>query len=140
MSNNRNEEANVFRIPDNVISSKRIFTFRRRNLIEGAIFSLVVIAIILHIPFVPRVKTIVTIVLSLVTMMINLRGIKGMSLTEFFAAIRYWTKNRSIYHLRSVNNATRKKKTNGKIAAQNESYAEKIVRFGKAKFKEIRNA
>ena len=53
-----NEKLIEYAIPDNILDSKRIFGFRRRNWIEGLICAGMVGFIICLIPFVPRVKII----------------------------------------------------------------------------------
>ena len=57
------EELIDYRIPDNILESKRIWGFRKRNWIEGIICACIVGYIIYKISFVIRVKIILIVIL-----------------------------------------------------------------------------
>ena len=121
-------------IPVNVTQSKRIFGFRMRNIIEGIIAAVIVAMLIRLIPFVLKVQIIVTIALSGSVLVLNLLGLKGMSLSECFINLILSKATRKEYHLRSIRYVGKTKDftaSNGKTAVLNESIAEKIFRTTK---------
>lgn len=97
---NEDEKLIVYTIPDNVLESKRIFGFRRRNWIEGLICAAIVGFIILQIPFVLRVKIIFLVCMCGPILLLNLIGIKDQSLFEVISNIRISKANKGEYHLR----------------------------------------
>lgn len=97
---NEDEKLIVYTIPDNVLESKRIFGFRRRNWIEGLICVVIVGFIILQIPFVLRVKIIFLICMCGPILLLNLVGIKDQSIFEAISNIKLGRENKGEYHLR----------------------------------------
>lgn len=79
---NEEEELIAYEIPDNIIDSKRILTFRKRNWIEGIICVVIIGFIVWSIPFVLRVKIIFTVCIGGAVLWLSLHGIKDQSLTE----------------------------------------------------------
>lgn len=135
--NDDNGEPIIYFIPENILQSRRIMSFRRRNLIEGAISAVALGLIIYQVPFVPRVKAIITVCMCLAVFVVNLLGIKNMSISEVVSDFIYYKKHKALYHLRSINNAkkiSRNSKTGRVATAVNESGAEKIVRIAKEKY------
>ena len=140
MSNKDNEEDPIFYpIPQNVLgSSKRFLNFPQRNWIEGIISSAIVAWIICQVPFVNRVKIIVVACVCVAVLIINLIGIKNMSLSEVIVNFYQFKKEQRNYHLRSIRNAKKQKfnEKSGKITVSlNESLLEKGIRVGKEKYK-----
>ncbi len=137
---NENEgEIRTSIIPVNVTQSKRIFGFRMRNIIEGIIAAIIVGLLIRFIPFVLKVQVIVTIALSGSVLVLNLLGLKGMSLSECIINLIMSKATRKEYHLRSIRYARKNQTfvaTDGKAPVLNESIAEKLFRKGKEFVKE----
>ena len=126
-------------IPANVTQSRRILGFRMRNIIEGVIAALITAYLIHFIPFVPKVQIIVTIGIAGSILVLNLLGLKGMSLSECMINYVKSKASNNIYHMRSIKYV---KKNNGldisagKTANFNESLAEKGFRLAKEFIKE----
>ncbi len=122
-------------IPVNVTQGKRIFGFKMRNIIEGVIAAVIVGLLIRFIPFTVKVQIIVTIGLSGSVFVLNLLGLKGMSLSECFINLLVSKGSRQEYHLRSIRHAGKNRSitvAEGKTAVFNESIAEKAIRKAKA--------
>lgn len=101
MDDNNKTSLYEYIIPDNILSSKRILGFRRRNWIEGLIMAFAVGALIYFIPFVTRVKIIFIVCICLPILIINLIGIRDQSFTEAILNIKQAKINAGHYHLRS---------------------------------------
>lgn len=122
-------------IPENVLESKRILGFRRKNLFEGCILTGITIAIIVSIPFVTRIKIIFIILVGGAVFVLSAVGIKDMSFSELVIAIYNNIKLQKNYHLRSIDKAGKPTKykidVNAKYA--NKSAADKTWDFIKEK-------
>lgn len=138
MSDNDTELRTII-IPVNVTQSKRILGFRIRNIAEGVISGAFVGFLIHFIPFVPKVQIIVTAVLAGAVLVLNMLGLKGMSISECVINIFLSKNYKKKYHLRSIRYAKKasalKTKTNT-TANFNESIAEKLFRKAKEAIQE----
>ena len=138
-----NEEKLVeYVIPDNVLESKRIFGFRRRNWIEGIICAGIVGFFIALIPFVIRVKLIFIVCLCGPVLLLNLVGIRDQSVFEVMLNIKTAKANKGEYHLRRKNEEER---YNSRGVAQSingvgngDSAADKVADFAKKKYSEFK--
>ena len=97
MADNNKTSLYEYIIPDNILSSKRILGFRRRNWIEGLIMAFAVGALIYFIPFVTRVKIIFIVCICLPILIINLIGIRDQSFTEAILNIKQAKRNGPIH-------------------------------------------
>lgn len=135
MNQNEDQPLISYTIPDNILQSKRYFGFRRRNIIEAVISILIVGFVIYIIPFVTRVKIIFLVILCASVGILNLVGIKDLSLSELFLNLIISQHNRGIYHLRSIKYESRKqrdiKSESEFLTGYGESAADKT--FSKAK-------
>ncbi len=143
MSEFQNLKDTVFLIHENVIQINRIFGLRKRNLIEGGIFSLIAAFFIYLVPFVPKVRMIVIICCTIFIMVFSAVGVKNQSITEVF--INWWRvkKLNKRMTLRSIKYAEKESKVQSlnKNSIYGESYADQIIRFFRTKiseFKEVR--
>ena len=96
-------------IPKNVITNTKILGFKKRNLIEGAVWVVVFALLVNLIPFVTKVKIIVIVSIGLVLLVVNGFGIMGKSISATiisYIRYRYYT-NRFSY--RRLNNAENQK-------------------------------
>ena len=121
-------------IPTNVTQSKRIVGFRMRNIIEGAIAAAIVAYLIHFMNFVLKVQIIVTIGIAGSIFVLNLMGLKGMSLSECFINLVKSKACKYEYHLRSIKYVKKRSEFSigeGKVANFNESIAEKAFRKAK---------
>lgn len=138
------DEANLtaYVIPDNILDSKRIFGFRRKNWIEGLFCAGIIGFIIWMIPFVLRVKLIFIVCICGPILFLNLVGIKDQSLFEAATNFRQALKNSGNYHLRRPNEDERYKSKNTEQSLNGtgygESAADKIANFVKAKYKQFK--
>jgi len=145
MGNNYDEDEALyeFSIPDNILDSKRIAGFRKRNWIEGIISVIIVGYIINLVPFVTRVKIIFLVCLCLSVLLLNLIGIKDQSIFEAIFNIRHAMKLKGNYHLRRpgserrTNNAGRMGESLGG-AGNGSSAADKVFELAKGKFEQIK--
>ncbi len=140
MAEKEKKHISEFIIPVNITQSKRILSFRIRNIIEGIIFAAIAGFIIYQVPFVPKVKIIVSIGVCGVIAFLNFIGIKGMSVTECFLNFVMYKSTKFKYHLRSIRYAKKQQPftSDGKQAVYlNESLAEKAYRVSKEKIKEL---
>lgn len=132
----------IFRIPDNVLKSKRYLGFKRRNITEAIISFIISAFLIYQISFVMRVKIIFIICVGASVAFINLIGIKNQSISEIILNFIKYKKQKPVLHLRSVKYAKSKKTTVNKkgefITTLNESIAEKYIRLAKEKFEEYK--
>lgn len=93
----------IERIPHNRGNTQRIGGFRKRNLWEGIIETVIALVFVMVIPFVSNLKLALGVILIMIIMFANLIGIRGKSLTEnFILWINYRVSRRSM-KLRSVN-------------------------------------
>lgn len=84
----------------NIISRHRIWGVGKRNIIEGAISTIIADLIILAIPFVSEVKIVLLISVSAVVLIFNIRGICNRSVSEIIIdEIKYQNRKREL-HLR----------------------------------------
>lgn len=139
----QNEEKLVeYAIPDNILESKRIFGFRRRNWIEGLVCAGIVGFIVIQIPFVLRVKIIFLICLCGPILLLNLIGIRDQSIFEVISNIKISRANRGEYHLRRPN-CEERYKSRGMAQSvsgvgNGDSAADKVADFAKKKFAEFK--
>ena len=126
-------------VPNNVLQGKRLFGFRIRNVVEAGIWVALIYKLVSLVPFVTRVRWIVIVCLCLVAILVNLMGVKDMTISEVAINFVHCKMTGKIYHLRSVDHAKKEKRNNnGQVAAQiNESAAERIVRSVKEKWAEL---
>ncbi len=132
MSNN--EKLTEIIIPSNVTQQRRILSFRMRNWIEAAISAAVVGFLIHLIPFTVKVQIIFTIFVAGSIAILNLLGIKGMSISETIINLVISSRTKYNYHLRSIRYVTNRKSETGTTAKApvfNESIAEKGFRKAK---------
>lgn len=135
--NEEKEEVYEYQIPDNIMESKRIFGFRRRNWIEGIVCAAIVGLIILQIPFVLRVKIIFLICVCVPILGLNLMGIKDQSLFEAIINLKQSKTNSGEYHLRRCDHEEKFKSkgveqsVNG--SSERTSTAEQVTKFIKDK-------
>lgn len=136
-----NHDIEIF-IPDNVLESKRILGFRRKNVFEGLIATVIAILIISAIPFVTRIKIIFIILVGGSILLLSSVGIKDMSLSELFIAFINNIKLQKQYHLRPIDKAGKPEKFKIDVNAKymNKSAAEKTFDFVKEKVNEIRQS
>lgn len=139
---NNEEKLIEYAIPDNILDSKRIFGFRRRNWIEGLICAGIVGFIILQIPFVIRVKLIFLVCLCGPILLLNLMGIRDQSVFEAISNIKTAKANKGNYHLRRPDNEERYK-SRGMEQSLNgigngDSAADKVADFAKKKYAEFK--
>lgn len=122
-------------VPQNVIgSSKRILKFPQRNWIEGIISVAVVIWIIWQIPFVLRVKIIVAACTGIAVLLLNLIGVRNMSISETCINLYKYISESQPMHLRSIKYAKKQSfndKTGEIKVTLNESILERYIRIGK---------
>lgn len=132
------EETNLksYYIPENVLKSRLIMGFPKRNWLEGLLEATLVGLLINMVPFVLKVKIIVLVVLCGTIMIGNLIGVKNRSIIQVIVAFFKYQKNRKEYHLGSVSNYERKKRTIQTQSDQNLSAAEKAYYYIKRKFAE----
>ena len=136
-NNNIMVDLSVGTYPDNVLNSKRILGFRKRNIVEGIIFALIVGFIIYLIPFVPRVKIIFWAILCGAAFFGGLLGIANQTVTEYIYNFIKLKKNGRKYHFRQIqDNGKVKSSNNTPNTVLNESIADKALRIGKAYAKE----
>lgn len=130
-------------IPDNILESKRIFGFRRRNWVEGLISVLIVGFIICLIPFVTRVKIIFIVAICGPLLLLNLIGIKDQSLFEVAQNLKAAIDNSGNYHLRRPDNEEKYKSRRMEQSVNGvnsgDSAADKVAEFSKRKFEEIKS-
>ena len=138
----KEEDLYAYAIPENVLESKRILSFRRRNWIEGLICAGIVGFIIFEIPFVVRVKLIFLVILCGSVLMLNLIGIRDQSIIEAISNIRTARQNSGEYHLRRPTDEERFK--TGRVAksfsgtANGDSAADKLYDLAKEKIKQLK--
>ena len=135
------EELIEYRIPDNILESKRIWGFRKRNWIEGIICACIVGYIIYKISFVIRVKIILIVILFASILLINLVGIKDQSLIEGIMNFIKACKLSKKYHMRKPNEERSEKSGMAQSNTNNiggVSIADRVADFIKAKFKEYK--
>jgi len=139
MSSNEQEKLREYWIPENVLQGKRLFNMRLRNVIEAAIWAVIMIAVVSLIPFVTRVRIIVTVCLVIAAVWVNLLGVKDMTLSEVVLNYIHYRRTGQIYHLRSIDYAKKQRKNAaGKIATEaNENNADRLIRFVKGKLEEF---
>ena len=131
-----------YAIPDNILDSKRIFGFRRRNWIEGLICAGVIGFIICLIPFVIRVKIIFLVCLCGPVLLLNLVGIRDQSIFEVVQNIYQSKENRGEYHLRRPD-CEERYKSRGVAQSVNgighgDSAADKVADLFKKKYAEFK--
>lgn len=128
-------------IPENILDSKRILGFRRKNVIEGIILAAIFAIIILQIPFVTRIKVIFIIILCSSVLGLSCVGIKDKSVSEIFIDIKYNLSLPKQWHLRSIKDAKKRKKfkVSEESSYSNLSFAEKIYYTAKQKYKEFQS-
>ncbi len=127
-------------VPDNVLESKRILGFRRKNLFEGLILTAITIAIIISIPFVKRIKVIFVIIVGGAVLALSAVGIKDMSFSELCIAIYNNIRLQKIMHMRTIDKAGKPEKYEINVNSKymNKSAAEKTFDFLKEKFYEFK--
>lgn len=127
-------------IPDNVLESKRILGFRRKNLIEGLILVVITIAIITAIPFVKRIKIIFYIIVGGAVFILSAIGIKDMSFSEILIALYNNMKIQKVLHMRTIDKAGKPQKFKIDVNAKymNKSAADKTFDFIKDKINEFK--
>ena len=128
---------NFYWVPDNVIQDGMFLNIRLRKWIEGAVSALTVAVIISSIPFVLRVKIIFLISFCTAAVIVNLIGIKSLSIGETIENFIRLKKNGKKYHLRSIDHAKEKFNSTNISTAANESAASKIIRITKEKYKKF---
>ena len=89
-----------FYIPDNYMEAGRIFGFRKRNMIEAGVVSLLILRIVFWIPFVMKVKLIVSIVLIVAIGGLFIGGVHNRSVTEWLQDYIRYKRNGKKYHMR----------------------------------------
>lgn len=124
----------TYYIPENVLKSKLLMGFPKRNWVEGLLEAAVAALLVNMIPFVIKVKIIVLIVLCGTIIAGNLIGVKNRSIIQVIVAFFKYQKNRKEYHLGSVTNYERKKRAVQTQSDQNLSAAEKAYHYVKGKF------
>ena len=139
---NNDEKLVEYVIPDNILESKRIFGFRRRNWIEGIICAGIVGFIIVQIPFVIRVKLIFLVCLCGPILLLNLVGIRDQSIFEVVSNIKLARTNKGNYHLRRPDNEERYKSRGVEQSlngiGNGDSAADKVADFAKKKYAEFK--
>ena len=125
----------VYIIPENVLRSRNLFGFPKRNWLEGTVEALAVAALVNTINFVPKVKIITMIVLCGTVLVGNLIGIQNRSVIQIITAYISFKHTKKTYHLGSVANYERRKQLQNSTS-EGESPAEKAYYFAKRKFKE----
>ena len=128
------------KIPENVLESKRILGFRRKNLFEGLILMGITISIIIAIPFVTRIKIIFIIIVGGAVFILSAVGIKDMSFSELVIAIYNNIRLQKVMHMRSIDKAGKPQKYKIDVNAKhtNKSAAEKTYDFIKEKYHEFK--
>lgn len=139
---NNDEKLVEYAIPDNILDSKRIFGFRRRNWIEGLICAGIVGFIIVQIPFVIRVKIIFLVCMCGPILLLNLVGIQDQSVFEAISNIKLARANKGEYHLRRPDNEERYKSRGVEQSlngiGNGDSAADKVADFAKKKYAEFK--
>ncbi len=128
-------------IPQNITSQRRILGVKQRNWIEGGIAAVVVALLIRLIPFETKVGIIFTVFIAGSVLILNLLGIKGMSISETVINMVIGSHTKHKYHLRSIKYVRKRKEEvdyNVKVVL-NESIAEKGFRLAKEFLKEQLN-
>lgn len=100
-----NDDAELYEIiiPHNYNTEKKIGNqFKIRNLIEGSVWLFIIYRHIFNTDFLFKVKIIFLLTIGGSVFLINLIGIKNMSITEFIVAWFKFKKGTNEYHLRSV--------------------------------------
>lgn len=123
-------------IPENVLRSRNLLGFPKRNWVEGLLEALLVGWLINFIPFVLKVKIIVLLVVCISILVGNLIGIKNRSVIQIISAFLKHKKTRARYHLGSVANYDGKKRIQDN-SPEAESAAEKLIRIIKSKAEEF---
>lgn len=140
---NSSEKLVEYVIPDNILESKRIFGFRRRNWIEGIICAGIIGFIIVQIPFVLRVKIIFLVCMCGPVLLLNLVGIRDQSIFEAMSNIRLAKSNKGEYHLRRPNEKEHYKQrgmeqsVNG--IGNGDSAADKVADYAKRKYAQFKD-
>ena len=132
------ESMNEIIIPQNVTQQRRIMGFRMRNIIEAGVMAGITAFLIHFIPFTTKVGIIFTVFTAGSIGILNLMGIKGMSITETIINIIISSKTKYKYHLKSIKDTRKKKdefKTVNTNTVLNESLAEKGFRLAKEAIK-----
>ena len=122
-------------IPENVLRSRNLFGFPKRNWVEGLAEALLVGWLINFIPFVLKVRVIVLLVVCVSILVGNLIGIKNRSVIQIITAWLKHKKTKARYHLGSVANYEGRKRIQDS-GVEAESPAEKLFRLVKSKVKE----
>ncbi len=129
-------------IPQNITSQRRILGVKLRNWIEGGIAAGIVALLIRLIPFETKVGIIFTVFIAGSVLILNLLGIKGMSISETVINLVISSRTKHKYHLRSIKYVRKRKEEESDYTAKvhlNESIAEKGLRLGKEFLKEQLN-
>ena len=140
---NEEETLIAYAIPDNILESKRILGFRKRNWIEGLICAAIFAAIIILIPFVFRVKIIFLIGICIPVILVNLIGIKDQSIFEALGNYIQAKKYKGNYHFRYCTKISSQNKnlvfnTNDDIEDINASNIDKILKRGKGSLTNVK--
>lgn len=124
------------KIPENYSAQKKFANLvKTRNLIEAAIWFVIVGGYIYKTPLLFKVRIILIVSIGGSIAIFNLIGIKNMSISQFIIAYIKFLRGKKNYHLRSVANVECTKITQiTKYTKENESVAELLIR----KFKERR--
>ncbi len=125
----------VYTIPANVLRSRNLFGFPKRNWIEGGVEALLAGYLLNLIPFVAKVKVISILVICLSILTVNLMGIKNRSITQIVIAFFKHRRIKAVYHLGSVSNYDKHKGIQAG-SPEGESAAEKVIRIVKSKASE----